>query len=44
VFGWFKKKQLALQPEGKWVVAIEDDLISVCDASGEMESVAKSNL
>ena len=44
MFGWFKKKQPPLQPEGKWVVAIEGDRISVRDDSGQLKSVAKSDL
>lgn len=44
MFGWFRKKQSPLQPEGKWIVAIDDSRISVSDDSGQMRSVDKSDL
>ncbi|PBN45066.1 hypothetical protein [Sphingobium sp. D43FB] len=44
MFSWFRKKPKPLQPEGKWVVAIEDDQISVRNESGRLKSVAKSDL
>lgn len=44
MFGWFSKKRPALQPESKWVVAIDDDLITICDDAGQVRSIAKSDL
>ena len=44
MFGWLKKKQPPRMPEGKWLVAIEGDRISVRDDAGQMKSVAKSDL
>jgi hypothetical protein len=44
IFGWFKKKPPALQPESKWVVAIEGDRIKICDGAEQVKSIAKSDL
>ncbi len=44
MFSWFKKKQLPLQPEGKWIVVLDDHRISVSDDSGRIKSVGKSDL
>jgi hypothetical protein len=44
MFGWFKKKPQRLEPESKWVVAIDGDLISIRDEGGLIKSVAKSDL
>lgn len=44
MLGWFKKRPRQLEPEHKWVVSVDDDLISVCDQSGLTKSVAKGDL
>ena len=44
MFGWFKKKPRPLQPESRWVIAVEDERIIVCDEAGQAKSIAKSDL
>lgn len=44
MFGWFQKKSRRLEPESKWVAAIEGDLISIRDDAGITKAVAKSDL
>ncbi len=44
MFSWFTKKARPLLPESKWVIAVEDDRISVCDEAGKATSVAKCDL
>jgi len=44
MFGWFKKKPRRLEPESKWVVAIDGDLISIRDEAGLIKTVAKGDL
>ena len=44
MLGWFKRKSRQLEPESKWVVAVDKDIISICDEAGLIKSVAKSDL
>lgn len=44
MFGWFKRKSAHLQPEGRWVVALRENAISVRDHLGQSRSVSVSDL
>jgi hypothetical protein len=44
MFGWFKKKKPSLQPEERWLVAVDGDRISVRDDAGQTASVIKEEL
>ena len=44
MFGWFKKKHRRLEPESKWVVAVNGDRISISDETGQIKSVTKDEL
>ncbi|WP_430417398.1 hypothetical protein [Parasphingorhabdus sp.] len=45
MFGWFKKKkQKPLDPEGKWIIVIEDSSIQINDPKGETKTLLKSSL
>ena len=47
MFGWFKKKPptpVESVPECKWRVTLDDDQISVQNASGQIRSVSKADL
>ena len=48
MFGWFKKKSAVAapvpNPESKWKVTLDEDLISVQDESGQIRSVRKNDL
>lgn len=44
MFGWFKKKPLRLEPESKWMAAIEGNIITIRDEAGLIKTVAKGDL
>jgi len=44
MFGWFRKKPVRLEPEGKWNLGLDAEAISVTDADGQVKSLALSNL
>jgi len=44
LFGWFRKKPRPHEPESKWIVTMERDLISVRDDAGQIRSVSTEDL
>ena len=44
MFGWFKRKPRPLEPECRWVIAMDDERISIRDDAGEIKTVAKHDL
>jgi len=44
MFGWFKRKPRPLQPERKWLITVESDVIRVRDGADQIKSLRKEDL
>jgi hypothetical protein len=44
IFGWLKKSPKGLEPEAKWIVTVDTDLVQVTDLQGVISSIAKAQI